>query len=286
MVSSTAWTGSKGARKIAWTEFTRTTVADEVRFSGHGLHSGAPVEIVVAPHENGIEFSAGSVRVRATPENVTDTTRCTCLGPVQTVEHLLSALAGLGVTDALIHVQGSELPALDGSSREYALAVAAIGTRALSAARIHGLFERCFAVSGEARVAIGAGTGHWRYDFECGERWPHSQTFEASLDPETYLGQVSGARTFAFEEEVAPLRAAGLGQGLDETSCLILGQEGYLNEPHWHDEPARHKLLDLIGDLSLAGVPVTLLNVVAVRSGHTLNVEAARRLAAQVTIET
>lgn len=266
-------------------EFERRTLAGEVRFEGQGLHSGAPVSVIVAPGHDGVGFRAGGSRVPATPGNVTDTTRCTCLGPVQTVEHLLSALAGLGVTDAEVTVEGSELPAMDGSSGSYVQGIESVGTVPVGTAAVKGLFERSFTVDGDAKIAIGLGEGHWRYDFEAGDRWPHSQSYEAVLTPESYSTEVAGARTFAFEEEVAPLRAAGLGQGLDEASCLVLGRSGYVNEPRWHDEPARHKLLDLIGDLSLAGVPVRLLGVVAVRSGHRTNVEAARRLASQVTIE-
>ncbi|MGE0002563.1 MAG: UDP-3-O-acyl-N-acetylglucosamine deacetylase, partial [Fimbriimonadaceae bacterium] len=183
------------------TEFTRLTLADEARVSGNGLHSGAPVEVVIEPHEDGVVFATEAGELRACPTNVSDTSRCTCLGPVHTVEHLLSALAGFGVTDAQIHVHGPEMPALDGSSAGFLAALRKAGSRSLGTARIHGLFERCFSVEGEARVAIGVGEGRWRYDFECGERWPHSQSFEASLTPETYALEVSRARTFAFEEE-------------------------------------------------------------------------------------
>lgn len=266
-------------------EFTRLTLADEARVSGNGLHSGVPVGVIIEPHEDGIVFATDAGELLASPANVSDISRCTCLGPVHTVEHLLSALAGSGVTDAKIHVHGPEIPALDGSSAGFLEVVQNAGTRLLGTARVHGLFERCFTVEGEARVAISCGEGHWRYDFESGDRWPHTQSFEALLTPESYALEVSRARTFAFEEEVGPLRAAGLGQGLDESSCLVLGTAGYINEPRWPDEPSRHKMLDLIGDLSLSGVPVSLLNVVAVRSGHKLNVECARRLAAQVKIE-
>jgi UDP-3-O-acyl-N-acetylglucosamine deacetylase len=198
---------------------------------------------------------------------------------------LLAALAGLGVTDAEIQVSGGELPAADGSALPFAEAILAAGTSPCGTAAVHGLFERVFTTDGGASVAIASGEGHWRYEFDSGERWPGSSVYEVALTPSAFATALAPARTFAFEEEVAPLRQAGLGQGLDEASCLVLGESGYVNRPRFPDEPARHKLLDVLGDLSLAGVPARLLNVVASRSGHTLNVQAAGRLAARVRVE-
>ena len=95
-----------------------------------------------------------------------------------------------------------------------------------------------------------------------------------------YKKEIASARTFAFEEEVEPIRQAGLAKGLDANSALILGSNGYVNDPRFDDEPVRHKMLDLIGDLYLSGVPMTMINVVSSRSGHKTNVEAAKKLAA------
>jgi UDP-3-O-acyl-N-acetylglucosamine deacetylase len=220
----------------------------------------------------------------ASPFDVTDTSRCTKLGPISVVEHILSALAGMGLTDADIDLTEPELPALDGAAREYADGVGSVGFEEIGRIEV-AMFERVFFIETPIRIAIAAGTGHWRFDFECDDRWPRSQSYEAQLDPETYRTEIAPARTFAFEEEVEPLRAAGLGQGLDRGTALILGRDGYMNRAKWPDEPARHKMLDLIGDLALAGVPPFLVDVVAVRSGHRANVAAAQRLAKHVRVE-
>jgi UDP-3-O-acyl-N-acetylglucosamine deacetylase len=218
------------------------------------------------------------------PENVTDTSRCTRLGEVSTVEHLMSALAGLGVTDAEVEVEGDELPAMDGCSLAFYQGVSAVGLSDLGEARVDGPFERVFHVDGDVKIAISSGNGHWRYEFECGERWPHSQHFEV-LSLNNYADEVAPARTFAFEEEMEMIRKAGLGKGLDETTAFVIGASGYINQTRFDDEPARHKALDLIGDLYLSGVPPQLLNVVAQRSGHRTNVAAAAKLREHATIK-
>lgn len=265
-------------------EFSRLTLAKPCTIEGPGLHSGVHCECRIEPAESGITFHANGKSTVATPHNVTDTSRCTRLGDISTVEHVMSALAGAGVTDADIVLTAEEPPVAAGASGLFLDAVHAAGTVKLGTASLS-LFERVFFVEGEVRIGVSKGEGHWRFDFESGERWPGEQSFECSISPETYAKDIAGARTFAFEEEVGPIRAAGLAKGLDDSSALILGPSGYVNEARWPDEPARHKLLDLIGDLYLSGVPPVLLNVVAVRSGHRTNVEAAKRLADHALIE-
>jgi UDP-3-O-[3-hydroxymyristoyl] N-acetylglucosamine deacetylase len=265
-------------------EFARQTVATTCRFEGLGLHSGVQVAIAVSPGCEGIQIQAGDDRFLASPEAVTDTARCTRLGPASTLEHLLAALAGLGITDAEVAVEGGEAPAADGSAAPFASGLREAGLQPLAPGRVEGLYERVFYAEGATKIAIAPGEGHWRYEFDSGERWPGVQAFDIRLTPEAFGQEVAPARTFAFEEEVEPLRQAGLGRGLDAGSCLVLGQGGYVNAPRFPDEPARHKLLDLVGDLSLAGIPPTLLNVSAFRTGHRANVAAAARLAARLTV--
>jgi UDP-3-O-acyl-N-acetylglucosamine deacetylase len=264
--------------------FTRRTVKRDVVFQGSGLHSGVPVEVTVRPGSDGIQFACGRERTRAKPENVTDTSRCTRLGGISTVEHLMSALGGLGITDADVELTAPELPAVDGCSAVYATALVAAGTEDLGQAVVSGLYARVFVQDQRAKIAISTGAGHWRYTFECGARWPHSMTHEAGDVCSEYASEIAPARTFGFEEELPAILEAGMAQGLDLSTALVLGQTGYRNEALFQDEPARHKLLDLIGDLWLAGVPMGFLNVTAERSGHRLNVEAAARLAQCVTI--
>ena len=157
------------------TRFERRTVTDDVRFEGKGLHSGEPVTVIVHPGSEGIAFRRGPSRWAATPENVTDTSRCTRLGEIGVIEHLMSAFAALGVTEAEVEVKGSELPAMDGCSLAFCTAVNKTGLVKIGEASVRGPFSRVFHVEGDVKIAIAHGDGHWRYEFECGDRWPHSQ---------------------------------------------------------------------------------------------------------------
>ncbi|HSI73224.1 MAG TPA: UDP-3-O-acyl-N-acetylglucosamine deacetylase [Fimbriimonas sp.] len=255
----------------------RRTVTEDIAFEGRGLHSGEPVRIVVRPGSEGIWFRDGQSRVEAIPGNVTDTTRCTRLGSVSTIEHLMGALAGREVTDAEIEVTGGEIPGLDGSAKTLFDGITpgeVIGCRELPS-----LFTRIFLQEDSGlKMAVSKGTGHWRYVYDLGQRWPGSQSFELEHLPFEFGDQVASARTLVLTEEIEGAKSLGLGRGLDDSSVLIVGREGYLNESRFPDEPARHKLLDLIGDLYLAGIPLKFLNVAAEKSGHRANVQVAKML--------
>jgi UDP-3-O-acyl-N-acetylglucosamine deacetylase len=114
--------------------------------------------------------------------------------------------------------------------------------------------------------------------FNTGNRWPGEQVAESEDVVADYAERIAPSRTIAFAEEIPMIIQAGLGKGLDESSVLVLGLEGYKNEPRSPDEPVQHKLLDIMGDLYLAGVPARALSVVAERSGHRANVKAAAKL--------
>jgi UDP-3-O-acyl-N-acetylglucosamine deacetylase len=262
--------------------FQRRTVASDVVFEGKGLHGGTQVRIVVHPGENGIWFRRGSERIHAIPENVTDTTRCTRLGSISTIEHLMSALAGREISDAEIEVEGDELPALDGSALPYYEDLSA--TADLGEAELPSLFSRIFLQEDHGlKLAVSKGDGHWRYVYDLGVRWPGQQSFELLDLPQGYSDEIAPARTLVLSEEIEAAKSLGLGRGLDGSSVLIIGGGGYLNESRFPDEPARHKLLDLIGDVYLAGIPLRHLNVVAERTGHRANVHVAKMLREAVT---
>lgn len=190
----------------------------------------------------------------------------------------MSALAGLEVTDAEIEVEGGEMPGLDGSAREFVNGILAQGLTQLDEAEIEPPFKRVFLQEKDVKIAIGKGEGHWKYAYDLGDRWPGMQSFESPNVVLEYRKEIAPARTFALIEELPMIQKFGLGKGLDEESALILDDMGYKNEPRFEDEPARHKLLDLIGDLYLSGIPIRFLNVVAERSGHAANVRAARNV--------
>ena len=188
----------------------------------------------------------------------------------------MSALAACEITDAHVELTYPELPGLDGSAVLFMDALRECGTEELGTREMNDIYSRLFVQADDIKIAVGKGTGHWRFDFISGDRWPGEMTYESLGIIDEYQTQVAPARTTVFSEEIELVRAAGLGQGLDESSVLIIGEAGYENTARYADEPARHKLLDLIGDLYLSGVPIKYLNVVGYRSGHRRNVEMAK----------
>lgn len=257
--------------------YDRITVSETVHFEGLGLHSGEPVKVAVHPGNRGIGFRYKSKRVAAIPEMVSDTKRCTKLGDISTIEHLMSALAGLEITDAEIEVTAPELPALDGSSKVYVEALKSKTTK-FAEGEMRDLFSRIFVQDGDIKIAIANGEGQWRYEFHTGERWPKTQIYEATNVIDAYANEIAPARTFGFAEEIPHLVQMGLARGLNLETALVIGENDYQNYALFPDEPARHKLLDVIGDLYLSGVPIRFLSVVAERSGHSSNVKAAQLL--------
>jgi UDP-3-O-[3-hydroxymyristoyl] N-acetylglucosamine deacetylase len=252
----------------------RKTLNSSVAFSGPGLHFAEPVEVVVHPSDTGLTFQVGDQSVQALAENVQQCQFRTQLGPAATIEHIMSAFSGLGITDARVEMSAGEMPAMDGSSLDYALEFNAAGLKEIGVAE-HPEFDPVVFVDGEIRIEVKPGEGHWSYSFLTGDRWPHRQDAEVDLRSDRYIRDVAPARTFGFEEEVEQMQAAGLGQGLTLESALVVGHGSYVNPPRFEDEPVRHKLLDLIGDLALTGIPAQLLDVTAVRSGHRSNVATA-----------
>lgn len=258
--------------------FPRRTVAGEATFSGLGLHSGEPVTARVIPDENGIVFRYGEHSVEATPENVTDTRRCTRLGEISTIEHMMSALAGLGVTDAVVELSYPELPAMDGSALPFFTGLSEAGLTVIGEGEQRELYTRRYLQTDNVKIAVGKGEGKWGFTFDSGERWPGSQEFETLDVLGEYGEKIAPARTTVFATEIEMAKAAGLGRGLDEHSVVILGENCYGNPVRFGNEPARHKLLDLIGDLYLAGISLSHLNVHGHASGHRTNVEMAAML--------
>ena len=258
--------------------YLRKTLSGPVSVEGVGLHTGVPVKMTVHPGDSGIWFRLGSERVQARPDSVSDTTRSTKLGAVGTVEHLMSAFCGLEITDAEVELDAPEVPGLDGSSLPFIELITDIGLETIGEHHLPDLYRRIFFQEEELKVSVGRGTGAWRYTYATGERWPGEQTVFIEDVVASYESEIAPNRTFTLMEEIPLIIQAGLGKGLDESSVLVLGIEGYKNDARSPEEPARHKLLDLMGDLYLSGIPARALSVVAERSGHRANVKVAAML--------
>lgn len=272
----------------------RTLQSPSPRLEGIGLHSGvrAWVQAWPAPAQTGLVFrdTQTGQEASARAANVQDTSRCTRLGAegmaVQTVEHLLSALAGLGIDDAVLETSGGEIPILDGSALPFVNALREAGLREQSeSALVRGLRPaRPLLVEGTdgSSLAVRPSESFRATVFLDYPRYSYLGTlcaaFDASVDD--YAQAVAPARTFGFVAEVEALRARGLALGASRENAVALGETDYQTPLRFPDELARHKLLDLIGDLALLGQPLRA-EIFAVRPSHTLNVHLARALSGE-----
>jgi UDP-3-O-[3-hydroxymyristoyl] N-acetylglucosamine deacetylase len=255
----------------------QTTLRQSLRFEGVGLHTGAHcrVEVRPAPAGAGLTFLLGNILVPATVEYVVDTTRATVLGrdgvTVSTTEHLLSALFAVGVANAEIEVDGPEIPVRDGSASEFASAIVQCGLQEQFAQRkILDLEEPLIVRDGDKLIAAFPAPS-FRVRFVADFPAPiGTQYFCDEIDPEQYVEEIAGARTFGFMHEVQALLARGLVQGGSLENALVFTADGPLQPLRWPNEAVRHKVLDLIGDLALLGA-WPRCEVVAIKSGHQLH---------------
>ena len=269
------------------------TLAAPVERQGVGLHSGQVTQVRLEPAaaDSGRCFvrteRPGSPTIAASPAAVQQTMLSTELvmgeAAVRTVEHLLAALTGLGVDNVRIAIDGPEVPLLDGSASGWVEAIQAAGLAEQAVPqRAFRVESPVWIYDGDAFVAaLPAPAPRYTYgiDFEVaaiGNQW-HSW----SADPaaaESFAETVAPARTFGLAHQIDYLRSQGLIKGGSLDNALVCGQEGWINPPlRFANEPARHKLLDLIGDISLLG-RVPLAHLLAYKASHRLHVELAKTL--------
>ncbi len=259
----------------------RFTVKNNVEFEGFGIHTGKLSKIIVHPAMNdggAILFRKNGKYIRASIDNVIDVKFATVLGNekerIRTVEHLLSALYGLGITDAVVEIEGEEIPALDGSAIEFVNAIEKIGIENLKKPAKVIKVIKPFKVLGENGSYVEILPSN-DTEIECTISYDHPylnrQEKVISFSKDLYKKEIAPARTYCFYEEIAHLLKSGLGRGGNNRIVVVIGKSGILNKPaRFEDEPVRHKILDLIGDLSLSGYKI-LGKIKAYKSGHALH---------------
>lgn len=267
------------------------TLAGAVERHGVGLHSGAATRVSLRPSQRdgywvGWLDAPSQPPQRLQPAQVSETRLCTALQlggrRLATVEHLLAALAGCGVSQAEIWVEGEEIPLLDGSALPWVEAIAEVGLSEVgprSMPRLSGepitlRQDQSFvlAMSSEALQLAAA------IDFP--QPAIGRQLHSLALSPEAFVREIAPARTFGFRDQVEALLAAGLIRGGALENALVCDGDRWLNPPlRFEDEPVRHKLLDLIGDLALVGLPQA--QVFAYRGSHGLHTALAAALQRQ-----
>ncbi len=263
-------------------------------FSGIGLHSGNRVNMTIlpAPANSGVRFRRvdleGKPEIEARVENVVETTRSTTLAKgnvkVHTVEHVLAALAGYGVDNAVIELDANEPPIGDGSSREFCRVLQAAGFAPLAEKRDF------FTPSEPIELHLGETTmtlfPDEKFKITCtsaDKQGRFTQFYSTEVTPQTWEKELAHARTFCFFEEIEYLFKNGLIKGGSLENAIVIRDDAVLTtEPlRYREEFVRHKMLDIVGDLSLLGRPVRG-HVIAVRPGHAGNVELVRKMIEQI----
>lgn len=267
-----------------------------VEFSGTGLHSGKSVRVRIVPNGGkGLRIGSGErffPLEQGIPSGDGRGSRVVFPGepPFQvcTVEHLFAAVAGLGIGDIDMDVDGGEIPVLDGSALPFAemlyeareMSPAGFGSSERACLRLFAPIVVTESKGDRLIAASPAATARITYVLDYAHPLVGTSTFSFTLgDAESFLAEVAGARTFALLSEVEGLRSRGLAKGGSLENAVVVGDEGLLNPEglRFPDEYVRHKVVDLLGDLLLLGMPLHA-HVVALRAGHALHLEFVRRL--------
>ena len=278
---------------MASTGFRQHTLKNSIYCSGTGLHSGARVALSLHPAkpDTGIVFRRADIGgadagISARYDQVSDTRLCTTVTnetgvSVATVEHLMAALAGCQLDNVIIEINGPELPIMDGSAEPFVFLIDCAGVVAQDAPRRAIRILKPVTVAdgtSSARVEPWAGsTINIELEFESAVIGRRTMFFDMLSD--SFRGELSRARTFGFLHEVEALQAAGLARGGSMENAVVISGDTVLNEGglRFDDECARHKALDCIGDLYLAGAPI-IGHFHGVRPGHAINNRLLRRL--------
>jgi len=264
-------------------------------FSGIGLHSGNRVNMTIlpAPASSGVRFRRvdleGSPEIEARIENVTETTRSTTLArgnvKVHTVEHVLAALAGYGIDNAIVELNSNEPPIGDGSSREFCRIIQAAGIVPQAEKReSYSPTEPIELETGETVMTLFPDDGFKITCTSADKKGRFTQFYSTEVTPKNWERELSHARTFCFFEEIEHLIKNNLIKGGSLENAVVIRDDAVLTtEPlRYPEEFVRHKMLDIVGDLSLLGRPVRG-HLIAVRPSHAANCEMVRQIVAQMT---
>jgi UDP-3-O-[3-hydroxymyristoyl] N-acetylglucosamine deacetylase len=269
------------------------TLKEAVEFRGIGLHTGAKVKLRVLPAErdSSIVFIRkdlpGAPVIKAVSGNVVETGHSTTLrsgsATVRTVEHLLGSLYGLGIDNAAVEVWGPEVPILDGSALGFVEKIERAGIKRLNVPKKYLLVKKPVKVLDGTRFVYLEPGGDLRFSIDYTIDFFHPrlkrQSMVFSFSMEFFKKEVTGARTFGFLKDIMALKAAGLAKGGSLENAIVVGEDEILNKEglRFPDEFVRHKVLDLIGDISLVAMPIAG-RVTAFRAGHALNCALVRKI--------
>lgn len=269
------------------------TIGKELSLKGIGLHTANKVNLTFKPADadSGINFIrtdlAGRPVIKASVEHLLCSSashRRTSIGKdkveIQTIEHLMAALAGGGIDNINIEIDNDEVPGLDGSSLNFLEVLKDAGiVEQEKERRYYSLKEPIFVEEDGSSIAAFP-YGELKISYTLSYNHPALQTdfMELDMSPDVFKSEIASARTFCLENEAAELQNQGLGRGANYENTLVVGKNGVIkNKLRYPNEFVRHKMLDLIGDLYLVGCPIKA-RIIALRSGHSLNLRLAKKI--------
>ncbi|MEO9170961.1 MAG: UDP-3-O-acyl-N-acetylglucosamine deacetylase [Candidatus Baltobacteraceae bacterium] len=267
------------------------TLSERLRFEGVGLHTGEPATIDVLPAAPNSGFTfllPDGIRIPALAEYAVETPLATIVAAqgrsISTVEHVLSALFGMGVSDADIALRGAEIPILDGSTAIFAAAISAAGLKFSDQMRPVLEVTEPFELRSGDRAVVVLPSQSFRVRFVAEYDAPiGTHYFDGEISPEMYAAEIAPARTFAFLRDVEAMRASGLARGGTLENALVFDDDGPMQALRWSNEVVRHKVLDLIGDFALLGA-WPRCEVIAIKSGHAMHARVTCALRRQLGV--
>ena len=271
--------------------YNQRTVRDNVSCTGIGLHSGEKVNLTIkpAPPGNGIRFIRkdlpGQSFIKVCFENVVDTHLSTTIGSngatVSTVEHIMAAFFGLGIDNAIVEIDGPEVPIMDGSSAPFIFLLNSVGIKKQKAPKAFIIIKKPLKVEeGNRSISIFPSKElKVTYTIDFSHPMLKNQKYELCFSGKDFINEISRARTFGFLSDVNALRDAGLAMGGSLDNAIVIDEFRILNEDglRYKNEFVRHKILDFIGDIAVMGLPV-IGHFVVRKSGHFLNQAMLKKL--------
>ncbi|MFA5199565.1 MAG: bifunctional UDP-3-O-[3-hydroxymyristoyl] N-acetylglucosamine deacetylase/3-hydroxyacyl-ACP dehydratase [Candidatus Omnitrophota bacterium] len=273
------------------------TICKEVILNGIGIHTGKKVSLTLKPAEvdSGVTFirkdMPGEPKIKASADSLlaNKSSRRSSIGSgqaeVETIEHFMASLSSLGIDNINIEIDTNELPGLDGSAAGYVKVLEDAGIKEQESEKfIYNVKEPINVQEGTSSITV---LPYKEFKISYTLNYDHpllqAQFLEITINANSFKNQIAPARTFCLEDEVAQLKSQGYGSGASYENTLVVGKEGVIkNKLRFADEFVRHKILDLIGDLYLAGCPIRG-HVIALRSGHSLNLQITRKIHEQRT---
>lgn len=272
------------------------TIAKEISLNGIGLHTANKVKITFKPAsiDTGINFIRTDLPqkpvIKAAVESLLSQDRSPrrssvgCDGvEIHTIEHLMATLAGLGIDNLNIEINGDEVPGLDGSSLNFLEVLNKAGIKELEEEQMsYSIKEPIFLEEDEASI-IAIPSSEFKISYTLSYNHPilNSEFLQLKINPDTFKKELARARTFCLEEESVQLQEQGMGRGANYDNTLVVSKRGVIrNKLRYPDEFIRHKILDLLGDLYLLGHPIKG-HIIAIKSGHSLNLKLVTKINAQ-----